>query len=349
MVTQARAVTPVARDTTWPMGPRLNSCAVALSAAALLFGCGDDGGSAADAAVFDAAPPDAMLPDAGFNAAACPGSYGPSSVAETFVIPPADVGFDLDGAADVDGDGTVDNVLGSNDTLRSLINGSLGNSLDDGGLRSLNELRDLTGLGADDSSITVVLYGGIDSDDPTDLGDDFAGDEDYYFSRLWVEPADCAPVASLTGAYAGGVVTASNDSTTFFIESLGGFVEFKRARISAAIEADTVGAKSQAGTPTLFGGAIPSCSLNKAPGTISLKAQEDVARIFSIQMDIDMDGDGLETVQAQPGDGIVSCTDGDGTVIMGEDCGCDPRIADAYSITFQLELVGAGILGPAAE
>src|SRR5207237_167127 len=49
------------------------------------------------------------------------------------------------------------------------------------------------------------------------------------------------------------------------------------------------------------------------------------------QADIDVDGDGLETIDYAGGQ-IVSCTDGDGTQIPGPQCVCDPRIADGYSI-----------------
>lgn len=325
---------------------RVRFCAAAVLVAAFGFGCGDDGG--ADSAI-DAAPPDADLPDAGFNAAACPTSYGPAGVSESFVIAEATAGFDLDGAADPDGDGMVDNQLGSNTSLRGLINNALGGGVEDGSLRNVNELRDLTDLAADDSSITVVIYGGIDDDDPGDLSDDFAGDETYYFDRRWVGGGDCAPLASASGDYTGGVITASNPDNTFFIEALGGFVDFKRSQISATVEADVAGFQTPAGMTLLFGGAIPVCSLSTAPGQVSGSALEDIARIFSVQPDIDLDGDGIETIQAEPGDGVVSCTDGDSTVITGQDCACDPRIADGYSIAFDIVVAGASVLGPAPE
>ncbi len=312
-------------------------------AVAPLFGCGDGGGGGgggSDAAVTaDAAP---SGPDAGFNEAACPSSYGPSSVSSTFSIAASDVGFDLDG------DNMVNNNVATS-VVATLINSSLNSSINDGSLRTVTELRDFTAVGTDDSSVTVVLYGGIDSDNPANTADDFTGDEGYYFDRVWVAPADCAPVAPIAATYTGGVIDGTADSAKLYISSLGGFVNFARVHLSATIEADTAGVKTVSGTPALFGGAIPACSLNKGPGSIGASALEDIVRVGAIQPDIDLDGDGLETVQAQAGDGIISCTDGDGTVIMGADCGCDPRIADGFSITFKIDLVGATVLGPAPQ
>ncbi len=311
-------------------------------AVAPLFGCGGGGGGGGGsdaAASADAAP---NGPDAGFNEAACPSSYGLSSVSSTFSVPASTVGFDLDG------DDMVNNNVATS-VVATLINSSLSSSINDGSLRTLTELRDFTALGTDDSSVNVVLYGGIDSDSPADTADDFAGDESYYFDRLWVAPADCAPVAEIPSTYTGGTVEGTADTAQLYISALGGFVDFQRVHLSATIEADTAGVKTVAGTPALFGGAIPICSLSKGPGTIGMSALEDIVRIGGVQPDIDLDGDGLETIQAQAGDGVVSCTDGDGTVIMGSDCACDPRIADGFSITFQIDLVGATVLGPAPQ
>ncbi|HUH02640.1 MAG TPA: hypothetical protein VML75_11660 [Kofleriaceae bacterium] len=307
---------------------------------ALAAGCGDDGGNATDAGGESI---DAAGPDAGFNEAACPTAYGPTAVGSTFSVSPAGEGFDLNG------DTTIDNNIGGQNGLRVLINQSFTGSLADGSLRTLTELRDFTAVGTDDSSVTVVLYGGIDSDDPAVLENDFDGDEDYYFDRRWVEPETCAPVASVPGSYAGGVVTGAADAIQFYIASLGGFVDFRKAKLSATIEAATKGVKTVDGMTARFGGAVPSCSLHKAPSSTDFNASalEDVVRLGGLQPDIDLDGDGLETILAEAGDGIISCTDGDGTVIEGADCGCDPRIADGFSIAFDITLVGAGILGPA--
>ncbi len=323
---------------------------------AALVGCGgtdgdDDDGIDASINLVDATGdashlPDAEPADATFHDETCPQSYGPASVAVTFMVGTPDQGFDLDGAADPDGDGQPDNILGSDDGLRNLLNVSIGQNLDDGSMRQLTELRDFDGLGSDDPDATMVLYGGIDSDVPAVTGDDFNGDEDYYFDRLWVDYDDCSPKAVLDASYTDGVVTATADLTMFYVASLGGFLDIARARLEASIVADTKGARTVDGEPARFGGAMLQCPLASGPGFIGFSAQQDLANVFDIQPDIDLDGDGLETVQADSA-GIISCTDGDGTVITGELCGCDPRMADGYSIVFVLDTRGAAILGPA--
>jgi hypothetical protein len=329
---------------------------VLVTYAVATFGCGGDDSdidasvSFIDGAVRDGpVVVDADLPDAALATDLCPPSYGPASVAVTFMVGEESDGFDLDGADDPDGDGMPDNIIGSDEGLRNLLNVSINQSLDDGTMRQLTELRDLTGLGQDDADATLVLYGGVDSDQPPVLGDDFGGDEDYYFARLWVELDDCAAKSAMEASFAGGVVTASADEVMFFVASLGGFLDLADARMEASIAADTKGARTAVGKPGRFGGALKQCPLASGPGFVGFSAQQDLANIFEIQPDIDLDGDGLETILADSA-GIISCTDGDGTtVIEGELCGCDPRMADGYSIVFVLDTRGAAIIGPAPQ
>jgi hypothetical protein len=332
-----------------------------LVSAAAAMACGSEPSSDADAAVgadasvVDAAPPDAELPDAyvdqdaTLNPGDCPGTYGPGSIAVTFAVGVEADGFDLDGAADPAGDGAPDNALGANEALRNLINANLNSSLSDGSLRLLTELRDLDSLGSDDADMTLVLYGGVDSDVPVNTADDFTGDEDFYYSRDWVEWDDCSPKSPIQSGYAGGVITGSSDSVVFYVSLLGGFIEVADSKFESPVAADTEGARTPAGQQARFGGAIPQCSLAQGDGVVGLSAQHDVTHYFATQPDIDRDGDGLETVQADTA-GIISCTDGDGvTVVPGQMCGCDPRMADGYSIAFLLDFRGATVLGPEPE
>jgi len=322
--------------------------------------CGDDSSSEADAladapVAADAAGPDAQVIDAYVDQDAtlatseCPDTYGPTAVSATFVLGVEADGFDLDGADDPDGDGLPDNVLGATEALRSFLNSSFSGALADGSLRVLTELRELSGLGTDDPDVTLVLFGGIDSDVPLNTADDFTGDESFYFDRQWVEWDDCSPKGAMQTSYSSGTITGELGSVMFYVSSLGGFLEVERASIEADIVADTEGARTPPGSPARFGGAITQCSLAHGDGTIGLNALHDVTQYFVVQPDIDLDGDGLETVQADTA-GIISCTDGDGTtVVPGELCACDERMADGYSIVFLLDMRGAVLLGPAPE
>jgi hypothetical protein len=74
--------------------------------------------------------------------------------------------------------------------------------------------------------------------------------------------------------------------------------------------------------------------------------------IGPVQPDVDVDCDGLERINATPGDAttaptIVSCVDGDGTVIPGPMCWADPRIRDGYSSAFQVYGVFVHLVGTA--
>jgi hypothetical protein len=42
---------------------------------------------------------------------------------------------------------------------------------------------------------------------------------------------------------------------------------------------------------------------------------------------------------------VARCIDGDGTVIAGANCACDPRIQDGFSTAIEAEGVGAVIAG----
>ncbi len=312
--------------------------------------CGGDDGGGDDAGPTDGGgTADAGSPDAGTLVTAnCPDSYGPGMIAETFNVAGLGVGFDLDGAADPDGDGMVDNRIGEGDGLRGIVNNSLNDSVASGELRLLAELREFAGLGGDDPAIVVAAYGGVDSDDPAFVTDDFAGDEDFYYSHSSVNLDSCVPKTLLDGDYTGGTVDVSSPSIGFEIASLGGFLTIARGRYQGTLEADTEGLRTPAATAGLLGGAITQCSLNRAPGQItSFSLQYEITQLFEVQPDIDLDGDGLETVQTVAQQGVISCTDGDGTtVVEGADCGCDPRFADGYSIAFVIDFRGATVLGP---
>ncbi len=323
-----------------------------------LAACGGDSSSTdagTDAPVADASLPDAEVIDAYVDQDAtldpgdCPESYGPTGVSSTFSLGVESDGFDLDGAEDLDGDQMPDNALGANDGLRNFLNNTFQADVADGDLRVLTELRDFSGLGADDPDLTLVLFGGVDSDDPRDTSDDFTGEEEYYFDRQWVEWDDCAPKGEMQISYTDGTLNGELGSVMFYVSSLGGFLQVERAAIEAELEADVQGARTPSGSPARFGGALTMCSLAQGSGTIGLSTLHDLVQYFTVQPDIDLDGDGLETVQTDTA-GIISCTDGDGeTVVYGSMCGCDERMADGFSILFLLDMRGAVLLGPAPE
>jgi hypothetical protein len=313
-----------------------------LIGATLLAACGGGGDDASDAGAIDA---EESTIDAGSLVTDnCPDSYGPGLIAATFDVADSEtVGFDLDN------DDSIDNAIGAENGLPGLVNMSLGDSLDAGTLRLLADLRDFSGVGGDDADVTVAAYGGVDSDDPANTADDFAGDEDYYYSHDSVNLDSCVPKALLQGSYTGGTLDVTADRISFFIDSLGGFLTFARARYAGMLETDTEGVRTPVATAGVLGGAITQCSLSNAePSILAFSLLHDLHRLFQLEPDVDLDGDGLETITTVDNQtDIVSCTDGDGTtVVEGADCPCDPRMADGYSIAFTLDFRGATVLGP---
>jgi hypothetical protein len=94
-------------------------------------------------------------------------------------------------------------------------------------------------------------------------------------------------------------------------------------------------------------GALPNLIGQQCMGATLLDAVATGCGLFAVQPDVDLDGDGLETLfdnqgaNGMPGkDGkIDTCIDGDKTKITGTNCPSDPRIKDGY----QLILVVTGV------
>lgn len=310
--------------------------------------CGDDDAPAGDAGAaadgpsggadagvdappaIDAAPSDA-------NLAACPATYGPSSVVNTFVMQ-----SDEAGAFDLDGDGTGDNALGG---VAALANMDFMNDLADGDFRVVTELRELDDATLqDDAALVLFVTPGVDTDDPAAPADDFSHMEPFYFDVAAVNPGDCSPKALVAASLAGGTVTGMADVLPLPIPGFG-VLPVGRPRLEFSIAPDAAGAGFATTANGRIGGVFPTCPLNSDPAPLGQNSLHAVT-LLGLAPDIDMDEDGLETIQADSA-GIISCTDGDGTVIDGELCGCDPRIADGFSTYIHFTSVGATLVGPA--
>ncbi len=151
-------------------------------------------------------------------------------------------------------------------------------------------------------------------------------------------------------------------------------LDLRRARISgmiSAVASDVTGLSSGllcgaipvaslASMPNLFdtfGGGTPpppcdaSVVVSNLSDALIAGARLGPIRVGPSQPDVDLDGDGLEFyVVDDTGPGgcqpvIVSCVDGDGTVISGHDCTRDIRMADAWSAGLPFTAVGANIVG----
>ena len=101
----------------------------------------------------------------------------------------------------------------------------------------------------------------------------------------------------------------------------------------------------------LLCGVIQACSLAMIPDPIfGSGSMLDLMLGLGITPDIDLSGDGLEvfTLSMSFPQELVSCTDGDGTVVPsvpGSPCACDPRIEDGISMAMDFHASMATIVG----
>jgi hypothetical protein len=315
----------------------------------ILVGCGSDSSSNVDASTPDVSVPDAPTlpdappppdapgpPDVAFDPNACPTSYGPAAIVNTFALANSAAN-----AFDLDGDGTGDNSLAP---TASLINGGIMDDLTTGNFRLMAEVRMLDDATlTDDPEIAIVAYSAVDTDVPVNAADDFSHSEAFWFALSSVDPMDCTPRSVLNGSISGGMASSLGDPALPLVISGFGAVTIGKPRFTGNVSTDTAGFDIMTGH---LGGAIPTCPLqNMTKVPLGMNALHALTGFLMIQPDIDLDGDGIEQVQADSG-GIIQCIDGDGTVIAGATCGCDPKIVDGYSAVFDFTAVGASVSGP---
>lgn len=240
--------------------------------------------------------------------------------------------------------------------LGTLINPQLETAVQDGTLLLGIELRDLDDpSGQSDDAVSVGML--TLTDDDGDGSDNFVPGAPETFTAGAGFIGDTPAILFDDAAIENGVLTARGVAA---LDLLGDIlpISILEPEIEGTLVPSGDGQKVielyngrlRGGLPASLFALLPNIAGDMCPGATMLDVIAGGCGLLPLQPDVDLDGDGLETVLAEPGDGIISCTDGDGTtVIEGADCGCDPRIADGYSITFELDLVGAVVNGPAAE
>jgi len=96
---------------------------------------------------------------------------------------------------------------------------------------------------------------------------------------------------------------------------------------------------------------IPLCAVTNGASFDQNTCDDDTSVAFVIarlgaQPDIDIDGDGLETYAVDFSGEVLSCQDGDGSLIEGPDCLSDPRIADGFSVCASFRGIPAELIVP---
>lgn len=277
----------------------------------------------------EAAPPDSG-PAGDFSAPDCEVEFGQSLIFSKIVILPEGEGMDITG------DDVPDNQLGviaplSNPTIVSVIDNGTGIFL-----------LDFTGWEAapgDDDDMSVTFYAGVDADSPPDPSDNTSGAGDFLVVDRQLD-VDCNPLTRVPGRVESGVVRAESGLWNFLIEGVG-TLTYDRVHLELAFDAALERFTGR------FGTGWTVCSLSRVEGPLFAGGNLLEAVVNDLGLphpDLDFDDDGLEEIIGD-GEHIASCIDGDGTVIEGPGCPCDPRMGDAYSVSVAVEGARATISG----
>lgn len=270
------------------------------------------------------------LPDAGGeDEPACQPEFGRTYVMDSLEILPYGEGTDLDG------DGAPDNALG---LFADAFNQGSAESFAAGYMNFLWDLTDWN-LTPTDPELQVTMYWGTDEDSPADPTNDRTGEGRFHVGTAQFDLACQTDTRFERASLLDGLLTAATRLWEYRWEDFGtiGIADF---RVGFRFSDDLMRISGQAA------GAYTLCGLSSAyfPGRIDGSLLDFIANAIQMQPDIDRDGDGLEQVEGD-GASIARCTDGDGTVIQGADCACDPRIADGFSVAFRGSAITAHIVG----
>lgn len=238
-----------------------------------------------------------------------------------------------------------------------MLNPVLADSLVLGDFIALVEVLDVDDrFWAADDSVGIAMYQGQDTDAMP--GNNFGG-----MARLVPAPPSLDmghPVSLLRGEIATPQrLTGRGESLTMTLAGFGS-VEVHEVEVDVAVVMDESDPTAVRGlgaepgrviSPGTIRGAVPAVVLERLPNMTGLGTEDYPSLLRLIagffgregQPDADLDGDGLERITVVRGI-ITMCTDGDGTVIDGESCIGDERIADGYTVAFDFAAVTAVIV-----
>jgi len=253
-----------------------------------------------------------LLSDPGYTETRCPLPTGKSIIIEESKI-------DYSPARrDFNGDGVADNAFAVG--FGALYDLSFKTSIDN---RTIFNVLHIADWGSPQTSQLGLAYlAAIDADQPPNRNNDFTPQ-----AHFWVDPQDfdvnCRPI-NVSDMAIWETPTAFHSYTESLVFLTRGF---GKAELSL-VQLDVHVADERA--IVNMTAAWPACTLSKTkvPSVTNLTTLD--AFLAKRILDVDIDGDGLEVIKLRDG-AAASCIDGDGTVIEGPTCPCDPRIADGVS------------------
>lgn len=254
-----------------------------------------------------------------FTACGKGGEPGPATefvLSDLAVLPPEE-GLDLDG------DGSVDNVVGVLGLSEQGINSLLRSVVQDGQFLLLLRIDGLESPD-DDDTLTVSFFTGSDTD----------GESENNLTGRAELAVSGDPVASGAAVISAGVLDVVVPQFTVM-----DLFELHDVRVRA----DGHGTLRRLDEGILAGG-LPANAL-AAIDAGSTSGLDMLAVNYELIADLDTDGDGLERFEDSDADGrIDSCTDGDGSISTGTECALDARFPDAFSAAFRIEAVPCRIV-----
>jgi hypothetical protein len=275
--------------------------------------------------------------DALFQALPCEPTLGRTYILAVARFLPEGMGKDLDG------DGDIDNALSF---LAPILNQVIEDAIAAGASLFLFDVAQWADPPTpDDPEVIVTTFAGIDADQPADPSNNLTGEGEFYFLGQQLD-VNCQPLSkSERASITDGVISAYAPRWRFSIGNIGS-IEF------ASFDLSWTFLDGYHRTDGLATGSVPLCSMSHAydPQLGSGSLLDLVANQPTLRpADIDRDGDGYERAVGDGANGVKECIDGDGTVVPGADCACDPRFVDGYSMALELKGVRTkvlGILGP---
>lgn len=271
--------------------------------------------------------PDLNMP-ADMTVEGCQPPFGRSYIVTTFTMRQAGDGYDLNG------DGKPDNELG---TLANFANPKWQDAITKGYAIYLLDVRDLAGPPlVEGSTMALSFFVGTDAD--ADASNNLGGMGTFYVPPEQFD-VNCMTTAGFDQPMVhNGEIDAKKAELDIVAQGVGD-LKFVNVVFHGTMNADY----------SVFSGSVgdvgTACALSLSPSGINASSLLDViVGTFSLQPDIDLNGDGLDSF-AVDANGISSCTTGTGVTIMGHDCPCDPRIHDGYSAAMDFTAVPAQILG----
>jgi hypothetical protein len=279
------------------------------------------------------AAPDGGGADGGIDDTGCHPAFGAAFIVDQFSQAAAGQGFDLDG------DGQPDNAF----AVVGIGSDIWDNLITSGSAIFLFDLHGLPAAGTpvpDGAALDLAFYLGVSVDsDPSTY---FGGDGQFLAPASQFD-VNCMTTANMDSVTVmGGAIVGHKDTLGLGVHGLG-ILEFQSYVMRATLSADQ---KTFAG---MLGGVATPCGLSQLPsptGAGSLLGS--LVNQYQVQPDIDVDGNGLDTI-AGDGQNIVSCTTSDGVLVQGADCACDPRIKDGFSGAFDFSAVPAKLVGVAPQ